>query len=389
MTTTALSAGRLRRVTLALAMGLLLGFMMYLVSGKREESAFYRGDFPAFYAAAEIVWSGRGDRLYDLDLQREVENHHWPDFHGGFFIFPYPPFFALLLAPLATLTPVTAKALASVILLGAFTVALLLARRASPFVRQHFAFVLVYLLSFAPLLIAIVGVQNTALSLLILALVYAADQAARPWLTGFAASLLLFKPQFGVLLFLFLLARGKTAELLGWALGALTLYLLGTLVLGLAWPFTWLQAASQFGVLNFTINGHNMISLAGLAYWGGETLWGNGAAILPWAYLVAGVLLLVSAWYVRGDDRRLVVAPALVLLLSPQTLFYDLAIAVFFLLQGLRPGNRQDILILAGLWLYGFVALMLRDTLTFPLSAPLLLAVLWLHVGRTGHQNST
>ena len=245
------------------------------------------------------------------------------------------------------------------------------------------------MLSFVPLLIAIVGVQNTALSLLILALVYAADQPDRPWLMGFTAALLLFKPQFGVLFFLFLLARGRTAELLGWALGALLLYLLGTLILGPAWPFTWLQAASQFGTLNFTINGHNMISLAGLAYWGGETLWGNGAAILPWAYLVAGVLLLVSAWYVRGDDRRRVLAPALVLLLSPQTLFYDLAIAVFFLLQGLRPGNRQDLLILAGLWLYGFVALMLRDATSFPLSAPLLLAVLWLHVRRTSLQDST
>ena len=375
-----MNPARLNRITLGLGLGLLLGFGLYLLAGNRPESAFFRGDFPAFYAAAEIVWTGRGAELYDFALQQALENQHWPDFAGGYYIFPYPPFFALLLAPLAALPPLLAKALASGILLAACLGALLLARRSSAFVRQHFLFCLFYLLTFAPLQIAIVGVQNTALSLLCLALVFKARDAGRPLLMGLAAALLLYKPQFGVLIGCFLLGRGRRDELLGWGLGALLLYLLGILVLGPAWPLPWFQAATQFGDLNFTSNGHHMISLAGLLYWGGEVVLGSGARVLPWAYLLSAGLLLLGVAYVRRDERRWALVPALVLLLSPQTLFYDVAIAVFFLLQDLRPGHPRDFLLLGAIWLYGILALMLRDFVPFPLFSLLLLGILGWHV---------
>ncbi|HSO79431.1 MAG TPA: hypothetical protein VLQ88_04555, partial [Chromatiaceae bacterium] len=185
---------------------------------------------------------------------------------------------------------------------------------------------------------------------------------------------------FGVLIGCFLLGRGRRDELLGWGLGALLLYLLGILVLGPVWPLPWLQAATHFGDLNFTSNGHNMISLAGLLHWGGEVVLGSGARVLPWAYLLSAGLLLLGVAYVRRDERRWALVPALVLLLSPQTLFYDVAIALFFLLQDLRPGHPRDFLLLAAIWLYGILALMLRDLVTFPLFSLLLLAILGWHV---------
>lgn len=373
------SDARLRRISLALALGLLIGGVFYIFAGNRPQSAFFRGDFPAFFAAAEIVWSGQGTQLYDFALQRERENHHWPDFDGEYYIFAYPPFFALLLSPLAALPPLLAKGLASLLLFAALIGALRLARGTSPFIRQHFAFTLIYLLSFGPLLISIAGVQNTALSILCFALLFHARANHRPWLSGLSAALLLYKPQFGVPLLFFLLMRGDRKELLGWLLGALALYLLGTLVQGPAWPLTWLRAATRFGDYNFIINGHQMISLAGLLYWFVESAGGEGASALPWAYLVAGGLLLVAAKYLRGDDRRQALAPGLVLLLSPQTLFYDVAIALFFLIQDLRPGNGRDFLPLAAIWLYALLALLLRDMQSFPLFNPLLVAVLWWH----------
>ena len=54
------TSARLRRYSLALALGLGLGWLLYLVAGQREGSSVLRGDFPAFYAAAELVWSGQG-----------------------------------------------------------------------------------------------------------------------------------------------------------------------------------------------------------------------------------------------------------------------------------------------------------------------------------------
>ncbi len=377
-----LTPARLQRLTLALLLGLVVGYLLFLVAGKREGSALLRGDFPAFFAAAELVWTGRGAELYDLGQQRALQNHHWPDFAGGYYIFAYPPFFALLLAPLAALPPLAGKALASLLLFAAFFGSLLLARRVSAFVSRYFLFTFIYLLTFAPLQIAIVGVQNTALSLFLFALVLWGIHSQRPWWTGLSAALLCYKPQFGALLAPFLLARRQRGEVLAWGLGLLGLYLLGVPVQGWTWPLAWLAAAHQFGEVNFTINAHNMISLAGLSYWFFAASLGAGATVLPWAYLGSAVLLLLSVWYLSRDPRRLVLAPALVLLCSPQTLFYDIAIALLALLTQLRPGEPRDFLILAAIWLYGAVALVMRDQFAFPLFSPLLLVIIGLQMHR-------
>ncbi len=379
------TSDRLRRYSLALALGLLLGWLLFLVAGQREGSAVLRGDFPAFYAAAELVWSGQGRALYDFELQRAVENHHWPDLAGDYYVFAYPPFFALLLAPLAALTPLAAKVLASLVLVAALLGALWLLRPVSAFVRQQFVFTLVYLLSFAPLQIALVWVQNTALTLLPFALVHLAAQAGRPLVMGLAAALLLYKPQFGALLAFYLLVwaqgnpppgGGLKALIAGWGLGALALYLPGVLVLGWDWPLTWLSAAGQFGAANFVINDTNMISLAGLVYWVADRALDLGAAALPLAYGLAGLLLLLSTAYIRREPARLILVPPLVLLLSPQTLFYDVTLALQSLLLVLRPGQSRDYLLLAGVWVYGSAALLLRDSWDFPLFAPLLWVLL-------------
>jgi hypothetical protein len=380
-----LTDARLRRITLALAIGLVLGVLLYLAAGKREESSFIGGDFPAFYAAAEIVWSGRGADLYDYKLQRELENRHWPDFSGNFYVYAYPPFFALLLSPLAALSPLVAEGLASALLFASLLAALALTREVSPFVRRHFLFSLIYLLTLVPLEISIVGVQNTALSILCFAFIHWASQTERPLLTGLGASLLLYKPQLGALLFLFLMSRGRREELMGWGFGALVLYLLGTLVLGAFWPLVWAQEAAHFGEINFTINDH-MITLAGVMYWIFENALGAGARGLPWAYALSTTILLLSILYARRDEKRFALVPYLVLFLSPQSLYYDLGIAVFCFLRDLRPGNTKDFMILGAIWLYSVTAFALRRSVSFPLFAVPLVAIFWIHFRRIREQ---
>lgn len=380
-----LSATRLRSITLALAGGFVLSVLLYLVAGERAGSSLFRGDFPAFYAAAEIVWTGRGMELYDYGFQRALENRHWPDFEGEFLAYPYPPFFALILSPLAALAPLAAKGLASFTLFCSLLGALLLARRSCDFVSEHFSFTFFYLLTFPPLMLSIVGVQNTGLSILCFGLFHWATQTRRPLLAGLAASLLLFKPQFGILFLIYLIWRGNHRELIGWGSGAFAMYLLGTLVLGFSWPLAWLKAASHFGDLNFTINAHNMISLAGLTYWFAEQFGLDGARGLPLAYLLSALLLVMTAWYVGRDAKRMLLVPSLVLFLSPQTLFYDAGLAVCYLLCTLRPRRRVDILLLGAIWLYGASALLLRDTTSFPLMSVLLLSIMLIQFQRVGH----
>lgn len=308
---------RLRHFTLALAGGPLIALLLYLAIGEREQSSLFRGDFPAFYAAAEIVWSGHGAQLYDYALQRETENRHWPDFSGHFYIYAYPPFFALLLAPLAALPPLVAKALFSGILLACLIGALRLMHQASPFIQHHFAFSLVYLLTLAPLGISIVGGQNTALSILILALVFWSARTGHPWLMGLFASLLLYKPQFGVLLFVYLIAHGQRETLIGWGIGASCLYLLGIPVLGPSWPWAWVTQAAAFGDLNFGINNFNMISLAGMSYWLADHLVGEGTVGLTWGYWLSALGLLLTWFYMKGDALRLALIPYGILFFSP------------------------------------------------------------------------
>lgn len=371
---------RLNRLSLALGLGLLIGIGVYWATGKSAGSALFRGDFPAFYAAAEIVWTGRGTELYNFDLQGNIENRHWPDFAGSFYIFAYPPFFALLLAPLAAFPPLVAKGLAMSLMLLAFLGALLLYRQSSPFLRHHFYFSLFYGLSFAPLLMAIVGVQNTALTLLIFAFYDWARGRDHPALAGLVASMLLFKPQFGGLLFVYLLARGRRSELYGWAIGALLLYLLGAGVLGFSWPLIWLEAATRFGDLNFTINDHNMISLAGLSYWAFEFFWGDGHVGLPYGYTLALGLLLLAFWSMKLDKEGFDLAPPLILLLSPQTLFYDVSIALYAWIKGLRAESLSDLKVLMVIWVYALGGMAIRDRVSFPLFSLLLLLILWLQL---------
>jgi len=373
---------RIRRISVAIGVGVLLGAILYLAFGERNQSAFKRGDFPAFYAAAEIVWTGRGSELYEYNLQRDLENLYWPEFEGDFFIFAYPPFFALLISPLASLPPFTAKAVASALLLVFLLAAVFLARKATPFFDRHLAFSLLYLLTLVPLGASIIGVQNTALSILCFTLFYSAVPSQRPVLTGLSASLLLYKPQFGLLLFFYLVGRVRRQELIGWGIGAFLLYLLGVPVLGISWPWIWLQEAAQFGDINFTINNQNMISLAGVMYWGFTHWLDDGARGLPWAYAVSAILLLLSVHYIRARHERLVLVPYLVLFLAPQALFYDLGLAVFIFMQAMRPYRTKDFLLLGGLWLYSAVAMGLRDDIAFPLFTLPLLIMFWIHARR-------
>lgn len=365
-----------------MGLALLLSFLLFLTVGSREQSALFRGDFPAFYVAAEIVHSGRAARLYDYSLQRELENSYWPDFGGTFLVFPYPPFFALILSPLAALPPLTAKAVAAGFLLAFLFGSLFITRPISAFVRTHFLFVVFYILTLPPVAISIVGGQNTALSILCFALVQYGIKSQHRWLTGFAAALLLYKPQFGGLLFLYLLGRRDKRELAGWGIGASALYLLGAWALGVNWPILWLQAAHHFGEINFVINDYNMISFVGLVYWVFETSLGAGSQALLWAYVCSAIIILVSIVYVVRDAQRFALVPYLVLLLSPQTLFYDIGIAAFCFVRDLVPYNIPDFKLLGVIWFCSAVGLLVRGSASPLLFVFLLSAMLWIHSKR-------
>ncbi len=80
-----------------------LGFALLLLSpdGVGTIQGDPGGDFRAFYAAGEIVRSGRAASLYDWSAQLAAQAAIAPGSTREFLPFAYPPFVALAYAPLS------------------------------------------------------------------------------------------------------------------------------------------------------------------------------------------------------------------------------------------------------------------------------------------------
>ena len=95
------SPRRQRSVLLAVVIALCIGAAIQALIDTSRSSSINRGDFPAFYAAGQIVRLGRGSELYEPGLQAELENEAWPSLEGRYLHFAYPPYVAVLCSPLA------------------------------------------------------------------------------------------------------------------------------------------------------------------------------------------------------------------------------------------------------------------------------------------------
>ena len=175
-------------------------FLMVTVS--EDEANKVGGDFPSFYASGEIVLDGHMDRLYDPALQREYQRpyHEEP---GEFLFFAYPPVTALVYASIAWLPYPVALALHSVLALLALVAAMWLviplAAPRHPLFRNVLLSAAAAILTF-PIITSIMGGQNTTFTLLLVAATWRFSRSGNSIAVGLAASALLYKPQFGVLI---------------------------------------------------------------------------------------------------------------------------------------------------------------------------------------------
>lgn len=280
------------------------------------------GDYPAFYAAGSIVADGDWDELYS-DRRQQAEQAGLIDDDGGFLYFSYPPFVAGAYGLLGSfdyrLSFLVHTALMAAALVGA--VKLLwpwLERTGWPQVA-----VVAGALAFYPMLRAVPGGQNTSLSLLLLAAAVRWDHEDRPVLAGLALALLLFKPQFGVVLVPLLLLSRRWRVLGGWAAGAVALYATSAALTSGDWVGEWWDQATGFSDQNVAANGANFVSLPGFF----ENLVGSNAAVIT-GYVLAAVLGIAVAYFWWKHPRnhsleRYALAGAAVAIAAPQTLFYD------------------------------------------------------------------
>ncbi len=301
------------------------------------------GDYPAFYGAGSIVADGDWNELYSAERQQAAQAGYIDD-DGGFLYFSYPPFVAQAYGLLAVADYQWSFLLHACLMAAALLGALLLLR---PWLARFGlppVALFVIALSLQPILRSVLGGQNTTLTLLLFAAAARLDHEDRPFLAGLVASLLLFKPQFGVVVVPLIVVARQWRVFAGWSVGAVGLYGLSYGLMGGAWVEDWWSQAASFRDLNTAANGSNFISLPGfvenaLGAGSGAQLLGYGLAVL------VGAAVAFLWWRVADLDvlLRWSAAAAAAILVAPQTLFYDagvllLALVVAFPLIRLSPG---------------------------------------------------
>lgn len=307
------------------------------------------GDYPTFYAAGSIANTGDWDELYSPERQ-QAQQAGLIDDEGGFLYFSYPPFVAALYGLLALPGYQWSFLIATVLMLLALAGA---TWALSPWLRRTglpAAALVVVALAFFPVLSAAVGGQNTALSILLFAVAARLDHDDRPVLAGLVAALLLFKPQFGVVIVPLAMVARRWRILAGWAMGAVALFVISTLLMGGDWLGDWWSQASLFRDTNAVANGANFVSLPGFL----ENVLGVGSqTALLLGYGSAALLGARVAWlWWREPDTgalwRWAVAAGAAMAVAPQTLFYDAGL-LLLLLVALLPGWRRPVLVVAAL----------------------------------------
>jgi hypothetical protein len=181
-------------VGLGLAMSLVIGPCWWTIYRDHNPiCSEYKPDFISLYTAAVLV---TGDRpaLYDLERQRQVQQSIDPSRGGWVLPFFYPPFFALLLAPLAGLSFSAAFALMTLINAALLALALVVLMRKLGLSRSQKKWLVLATFCNYGVHYALLQAQTSFLALMLLALFISALIDNRDGRAGWWSGMLLFKP---------------------------------------------------------------------------------------------------------------------------------------------------------------------------------------------------
>jgi hypothetical protein len=322
-------------------------------------------DFSNVYAAGTLTWQGRSADAYAPALQHAAEKAVFGGREVPFYGWHYPPFFFAI----AVLVAAVPYAWGLAIWLAASFAAYLAAIRAILPRRET-------LLVAAASPAVFVNVGHGHNGFLTAALLGGALHwlDRKPWLAGMLIGLLAYKPQFGILIPIALLAGGRwrtigAAAATVAALIAVSFALLGS---GIWHAFADSMNFTQTVVLEQGGTGWQKIQsiFAGVRAWGASVPIAYAAQATLFATLAASI-----AWLWHSDAAFELKAAALALgslLATPYVLDYDLvvlAVAIaFFARHGLRHGFRDfEISLLAAAWIVPLVSRSIAGATLIPL----------------------
>lgn len=330
-------------------------------------------DFSNVYAAGVLTLQGKAADAYDPPLQHAMEQAVFGGRDVPFYGWHYPPFFFAIAAITAVLPYAGGLALW---VISSF-VAYLATMRAILPLRET----ILVASAFPAVLINTGHGQNAFFTAALLGGALLLMQR-RPWLAGILIGLLAYKPQFGVLIPVALIAGQRWPTIAAAAATVAALVALSFAVLGSeVWQaFLHSMTFTQTVVLEQGGTGWEKIQSAFSAarHWGAD---------IRTAYAIQAMLglgLAASlAWLWHGDAAFDLKASALAtasLLATPYVLDYDLvvlAVAIaFFVRHGLAHGFHEDeISVLAAAWLVPLLTRSVAGLTTVPMGLLVMLAL--------------
>ena len=322
-------------------------------------------DFSNVWSAGALTLKGRPEAAYDLDAHYKAQRDTFGGRDVPYYAWHYPPPF-LAIAELLALLPYGA----GLIVWIAATLPLYLAPIRAILANKE---VLLVALAFPAVFINIGHGHNGFVTAGLLAGGLLLLQQ-RPWLAGVLFGLLSYKPHFGLLIPLVLLATGRFQTFASAAITTLVLAGLSVLAFG---PETWAAFAESLAYTRGTIletgatGWHKIQSLfSAVRMWGGDV----PTAYILQTFLAAG-LATSLVWLWRSGAAFALQAAALItasLLVTPYVLDYDMVVLApalaWFTAHGFAHGFRDyEKSALAFVWL----APLLTRTIAAATSLPL------------------
>lgn len=342
---TSLTADRLQTVGFALAFAYAVFLVASAVQGAwlvQADGRPYASDFVNLYAAGQLALEGRAAAAYDWASHRQAEEAAVGYVFGGYYNWPYPPVFLFAVAPLALLPllPAMLAWLAVTLPLYVTAIAAIVGRRLGIALACAFPAV--------PWTIS-VGQNGFLTAALVGGTLLTIER--RPVLAGVMLGLLTYKPHFGILFPVVLMAAGCWRVIAAAVVTAAALAGAAWLAFGLESWHAFAQSVLTTGDIVFAEGRAGIAkqqSLLGLVRWLG------GDLALGWA--LQGLLIVASAVAVallwRSRTRYEIKAAALgtaILLATPYLYIYDfpvLAVPMAFLVRlGLADGFRRGELV--------------------------------------------
>lgn len=352
-----LTPWRLKWYSILVLLGLFIALLIVLFSGTGPKilSGRLGGDFPAFYAAGRIVTNVGFNELYDLDQQIKWQKDLFPDLKS-YLPFAYPPFVALAYAPISLLPYRIAYLLNLFVFVSAFFMAFVCLKRVIQGLDEFFLPVFTLSFTFYPFLKSNLGGQNTALTLMLFALIWRFTLENRQYLAGISLGLLLYKPQFGIpLIGLFVLSGRYKIAFSGIVVGSVVITI-SLFFTGIQPYKQWYNFINWFSTADAIVNGHNAVSWIGFldAVLGTEN---KMAFIIGAACCFATVSIISYIWTVGGTksdfNAQMGLAAVSIILIPPHLMFYDAGLIILTYAVVIAKIQSGRIELICFVWLTG------------------------------------